>query len=110
MLKQYSLPTTGKVVDFLEKATFGRGDRPGTIRILGTNVVKPGDELVMLIDAETKDLQMTKVRTRLDEDAVLMDINHDRLASGLTYQARSIIRVPEKKVRMTVENFDYERQ
>ncbi len=110
LLQQYSLPTTGKVAGYLEKATFGRGDLPGTIRILGTDVVQPGDELVMLVDASTKELKMTKVRTQLDEDAVLMDINHDRLTSGLNYQARSIIRVPSKKVRMTVENFDFDKQ
>ncbi len=110
LLQQYSLPTTGKVMDYLEKATFGRGDRPGTIRIVGTNVVQRGDELVMVINADTKEVQTTKVRTRLDEDIVLMDINHDRLASGLSYQARSIIQVPTKKIRMTVENFDYQRQ
>ncbi len=110
LLRQYSLPTTGKVLDFLEKATFGRGKTKGTIRIVGTNVVKPGDELVMIVEADSKELQKTTVRTRLEDDVVLMDVNHDRLASGLNYQARSIIRVPSKKVRMTVENFDYNRQ
>jgi hypothetical protein len=110
LLRQYSLPTTGKVLDFLEKATFGPGDRPGTIRIRGTSVVKPGDELTMWIDADTKETKLTKVRTRLDGDTVLFETNHDSLASGLRYQARSIIKVPAADVRMTVENFDYNRQ
>jgi hypothetical protein len=110
LLRQYSLPSTGKVLDFLDKATFGPGDRPGTIRIRGTSVVQPGDELTMWIDSDTKQTKLTKVRTRLDGDTVLLETNHDSLASGLRYQARSIITVPAKSVRMTVENFDYNRQ
>jgi hypothetical protein len=110
LLAQYSLPTTGKVLDFLEKATFGPGDLPGTIRIHGTSVVKPGDELTLWIDADTKETKLTKVRTRLDGDTVLFETNHDRLDSGLSYQARSIITVPAEEVRMTVENFDYDKQ
>ena len=110
LLAQYSLPTTGKVLDFLDKATFGPGDLPGTIRIQGTSVVQPGDELTLWIDSDTKETKLTKVRTRLDEDTVLLETNHDRLASGLSYQARSIITVPAEDVRMTVENFDYDKQ
>ncbi len=110
LLAQYSLPTTGKVLDFLDKATFGPGDRPGTIRIRGTSVVQPGDELTMWVDSDTKDIVLTKVRTRLDGDTVVLETNHDRLASGLSYQARSIITVPAEDVRMTVENFDYDKQ
>jgi hypothetical protein len=110
LLRQYSLPTTGKVLDYLDKATFGPGDRPGTIRIRGTSVVQPGDELTMWIDSDTKETKLTKVRTRLDGDTVLLETNHDSLASGLRYQARSIITVPAEDVRMTVENFDYDKQ
>jgi hypothetical protein len=110
LLGQYSLPSTGKVLDFLDKATFGPGDRPGTVRIRGTSVVQPGDELTMWIDSDTKEINLTKVRTRLDGDTVLLETNHDSLASGLRYQARSIITVPAKDVRMTVENFDYNKQ
>ena len=110
LLQQYSLGSTPEVIDFLESATFGRGDRPGTVRILGANVVKRGDELTMVIDADTKEILVTKVQTHLGEDNVIMETNHDRLPSGLGYQARSIIRVPSKEVRMTVENFNYEKQ
>jgi hypothetical protein len=110
LLEQYSLPSTGKILDFLDKASFGPGDRPGTIRIHGTSVVKDGDELTMYIDAETKEAKLTKVRTRLDGDTVLLETNHDRLDSGLSYSARSIITVPAEEVRMTVENFDYDKQ
>lgn len=110
LLEQYSLPTTGKVLDYLDKATFGPGERPGTIRIQGTNVVQQGDELTMWIDTESKETKFTKVRTQLDGDAVVLETNHDTLDSGLRYQARSVITVPAESVRMTVENFDYTKQ
>ena len=110
LLAQYSLPTKGKVLDYLDQATFGPGDESGTIRIRGTGVVQPGDELTMIVDAETKELKLTKVRTKLDGETVHMTTNHDRLDSGLNYQARTIITVPAKDVRMTVENFDYRKQ
>lgn len=110
LLQKYSLSSTGQVLDFLESATFSPGSAPGTIQILGKNVVQPGDQLEMVINSETKNVLTTKVSTRLDEDPVLMDINHARLSSGLNYQARTVIQVPSKKVRMTVENFDFNRQ
>ena len=110
LLAQYSLPTAGKVLDYLDQATFGPGDESGTLRIRGTGVIQPGDELTMVIDSESKELKLTKVRTKLDGETVHMTTNHDRLESGLNYQARSIITVPAKDVRMTVENFDYTKQ
>ncbi len=110
LLKKYALSTPREIRAFLDKATFGRGERPGTVRIIGANVVQPGDELVMIVDTQTKDLQMTKIRTRLEDEPVLMDINQDKLADGLSYQARTIIQMPSSKLRMTIENLDYQRQ
>ena len=76
LLHQYSLPTPGKLLDYLNQATIGRGETQGTIRILGRNVVKPGDELTMWVDSGTKQVKKTKVRTTLDGDTVLMELDH----------------------------------
>lgn len=110
LLEQYSLPTTGKVLDFLDQASIEGGTDPGTARIRGTNVVQPGDELTLIIDADSKQTQQTIIRARLDDDPVIVEIIHDRLASGLDVQARTSITVPATALRMTIENFDYLRQ
>ena len=109
LLTAYALPTTGKVLDFIEQADVRPGKDRGTLRIRGTSVVKPGDEMVMLVDGETKKLKKVTVRTRLDNELVRMEVDHAELASGLGYTARSIVRVPSKTIVMTVENFDFRR-
>jgi hypothetical protein len=109
LLAQYSLPSTGNLVDFLEKAVFSPDERD-TIRVLATSVVQPGDELTWWLGREGKQLQRSKVRTTLDQDVVFMETTHRQLESGPVYASFTVIRVPSKDIEMIVENFDYTRQ
>ena len=107
LLQQYSLPTSGKLLDYLNQATITPDEAQGTIKIAAVNVVQKGDALIMWVDLETKALLRTQVKTALDGDAVNMDTNHDRTEGGLAYLARAIVSAPEKELELTVENFKY---
>jgi hypothetical protein len=110
LLKQYSLPSPGHILDYLNAATIGPGEEPGTVRIFGQSVVQEDDKLTMWADSANKQLKKTKVETKLEEDTVYMDTDHARTEGGLNYVARTIIRVPSKQVEMIVENFNYDKQ
>ena len=107
VLKKYSLPSTGNLVDFLDKA------KPETeaagIKLTAVNVVIPVDTMTMWID-ESFQLTRTEVTTEHDGAEVLLTTDHAQTPDGLHYVARTNIVVPEKGVEMTVENFSYKKE
>jgi hypothetical protein len=107
LLQQYSLPSSGKLLDYLNQATITPDEAQGTIKIAAVNVVQKGDALIMWVDLETKALLKTQVKTALDGDAVNMDTSHDRAEGGLGFLARAIVSSPEKELELIVENFKY---
>lgn len=107
LLQKYNLPTSGKILDFVNAAQVSGGPRSGTTQIRGINVVKPGDSLTMIVDSNTKALLETKIETVLDGDPVQMRTVQSKLDSGLAYTAETSITVPAKKVEMNVQNFSY---
>lgn len=104
VLKAYSLPTTGNLVDFLDKAKPEKED--GGIRLTAVNVVIPVDSMNMWVDEDFK-LTKTEVSTEHDGADVKLTTDHATTPDGLDYVARTLIVVPEKNVEMTVENFSY---
>jgi hypothetical protein len=105
VLKKYSLPTTGNLVDFLDKAKVEKG--ADGIQLTAVNVVIPVDSMTMWVDADFQ-LMKTEVTTEHDGADVQLNTDHATTPDGLDYVARTVIVVPEKNVEMTVENFSYQ--
>jgi len=105
VLKEYSLPTTGNLVDYLDKAKVEKG--PDGISLTAVNVVIPVDSMTMRLDGNMK-LTKTEVTTEYDGADVQLTTDHATTPEGLDYTARTVIVVPEKGVEMTVENFSYQ--
>jgi len=105
VLKAYSLPTTGNLVDFLDKAKPEKED--GGIKLTAVNVVIPVDSMTMWVD---EDFQLTKTEVSTEHDSadVKLTTDHATTPDGLDYVARTVIVVPDKNVEMTVENFSYQ--
>lgn len=104
ILKAYSLPTTGNLVDFLDKAKPEKEN--GGIKLTAVNVVIPVDSMTMWVD---EDFQLTKTEVTTEHDGadVKLTTDHVTTPDGLDYVARTVIVVPDKNVEMTVENFSY---
>src|SRR5260221_11178498 len=49
LLDQYTLPSGGKVIDFLSQATIQAPDANGLLQFSGNSVAKPGDTLSMSV-------------------------------------------------------------
>lgn len=107
VLKAYSLPTAGNLLDFLNKAAV-TPDGVGK-RLDATDVVQSGDRMSVWIDADNK-MTKTEVSTSHDGSAVKLETDHETTPDGLDYVARTTIVVPDKGVEMTVENFSYQRE
>ena len=108
LLQQYSLPTSGSILDFLDNATVQRTGN--MVNLVGKNVIQQGDYLAILVDANSKQLKIITVKTSLDGDAVDVQITSENLGDGLSYTARQVVKVPAKKVELIIENYDFRRQ
>jgi hypothetical protein len=108
LLQQYSLPTSGSILDFLENATVQRTDN--MVNLVGKDVIQQGDYLAILVDLSTIQLKIITVQTSLDGDAVDVKITSEHLDDGLSYTARQVVKVPAKKVELIIENYDFRRQ
>jgi len=107
LLKGYSLPTAGNLLDFLNKASVSP-DGAGR-KLDATDVVQAGDRMSVWIDGNHK-MTRTEVSTQHDGSDVKLETDHETTPDGLDYVARTVIVVPDKGVEMTVENFSYQRE
>lgn len=107
LLKAYSLPTDGNLLDFLNKASVSP-DGAGR-KLDAADVVQPGDRMSVWIGADHK-MTKTEVSTQHDGADVKLETDHETTPDGLDYVARTTIVVPDKGVEMIVENFSYQRE
>ena len=108
LLQQYSLPTPGSILDFLDQATVRRTGN--MVNLTGENVIQQGDYMAILVDSKSNQLKLITVKTSLDGDAVDVQITSENLDDGLSYTARQVVKVPAMKVELIVENYDFRRQ
>ena len=107
LLEQYTLPTAGKVQDFLSKATASGPDASGLFEMSGPNVVLPGDTFSLWLNPRTRHAQRVQVSTTFQGDPVNLTATFNTLPSGLNYVAYAEVTVPAKQISVQVQNFDY---
>jgi hypothetical protein len=109
LLEQYTLPTTGKILDFMMSARTMGPDASGLLHMTGNNVVSPGDRLTVWTDARTRHTSRIQVNTTFQGDSVQLTATFNTLPSGLNYVAYSEASVPNKQLSVQIQNFDYTR-
>ncbi len=109
LLEQYTLPTAGKVQDFMNKATATGPDASGLFEMTGRNVVLPGDTFSMWVDPRTRHARKIQVSTTFQGDPVNLMATFKTLPSGLNHVAYAEVTVPAKQISVQVQNFDYNR-
>jgi hypothetical protein len=110
LVRSYSSPSTGTLVDFFLKAT-STPQPDGTVEIKGADFLNKGDTVSYVIDPGTNQLRAFSFWTMLDGDPVHGETLFDRLSDGLSYAARTTIKFEAKKNIVAVaENFDHIRQ
>lgn len=108
LLQQYSLPTSGAILDFLEKANVEMNGQLATV--VASGVVQDGDTMTLLVDTGSGQMKMIEVATGLDGDDVSVEMLQKTLDGGPSYTERQIVKVPAQKVELTIENFNFQKQ
>jgi hypothetical protein len=109
LLDQYTLPTAGKVLDFMDKATTTLADDGRLILMSGTSVVVPGDSLSVWTEAATRHTHKIQVDTFFQGEAVNLTATFKTLRRGLTHVDYAEVVVPGKNMSVQVQNFNYDR-
>ncbi len=108
-LDQYTLPSTGKILDFMTSATTIGPDANGLVEMTGHNVVTPGDTLSIWTDARTRKTRRVLVNGFYQGDIVTLTGTFNTIPSGLTYLAYAEVTIPAKQITLQLQNFDYQR-
>lgn len=106
-LNRYTLPTAGKVLDFMNQATTTGPDPAGQIQMTGRGVILPGDTLSIWSKATTHQTSKIKVDTFYQGDVVELTATFKTLPSGLTHVEYAEVVIPVKQLTMQVHNFNY---
>jgi hypothetical protein len=107
LLDQYTLPTTGKVLDFMSQAKTTGPDAYGFLQMTGNSVVLPGDTLSIWTVAATRKISKIVVTTFYQGDVVEVTATFKTLPSGLTHVDYAEASIPAKQLSVQVQNFNY---
>jgi hypothetical protein len=108
-LDQYTLPTAGKVLDFVSQAKIAPPDAKGLLCLKGSNVVVPGDSSSLWVEDATFKTSKIEVTTFFHGDVVKVTSTSKTLPNGPTYMAYTDVTIAAKQLRLQIHNYDYSR-
>jgi hypothetical protein len=91
---------------FASRATVTK--EQGSTRLSGRNVHQAADMMTAWLEPSSAAMRRVEVGTSLDGKPVTLSVEYRSLENGLTYQARTVLRYPEKEIELTVESFEYQ--
>jgi hypothetical protein len=99
----------GNLTRFIETADYsaGAGDEGDSIRVKGSDIVQPGDSMILWLTPDLRPKHM-EVHTALDKDLVTIRTDFTVLESGPVTSLRTIAEVPSKNAVMTITNTKFE--
>ena len=110
LAKSYGELPPPKMQEFMKtaKATLETNAPEPLLRLESTNVLQPGDSMIVWIDANTRRQRRVEINSSFDEKPVRIVTEFRDLPNGPTYVARSVVDYPREDLTLTMENFDYE--
>jgi len=110
LIAQYTLPSSGAVVNFLGSAVITTGtaaDGTPILQTTGNGVVSPGDTMTITFDSVTYNTRAMQMTTTFDNQPVSMQATFRTLPSGLNHMQYATIEAPGKGLVVQVHNYDY---
>jgi hypothetical protein len=107
LLDQYTLPSAGKILDYVSQAQISAPDSNGLLKLTGASLLMPGDSYTMWIEPATCHVRKIQVTTTYEQDMVELTSTCKTIQSGLTHLQFSEVDVPGKQIKLQVHNFDY---
>jgi hypothetical protein len=111
LLEQYTLPTAGKITNFMSNANVTSAQSPDgkpLLEMQGSGVVVPGDTLAIWVDASTHKMKKAQITTSYEGGAANLTATYKTKSAGLTYMSMAELDVPDKNVSLQIHNYDYE--
>ena len=113
LVEQYSLPTAGKILDFMTAAKPSGPDANGLFQMAGANVVVPGDSLTLWVNPWTRHVTHMQVNTNFQGTAAQISATFETLPGavngGLNFVSFAEATVPSKQLTVQVQNYNYNR-
>jgi hypothetical protein len=107
LLDQYTLPSSGRIVNFITQGTISAPDANGVLQITGANVIVPGDTLSLWVDARTRQPRRIRIMTFYQGYQVTATGTFKTLTTGLNYLAYAQVDAPASGITLQVQNYDY---
>ena len=110
IVDQYTLPSAGKIVDFLASATLQPGTNAAGKTVLqanGTNVVVPGDSFNLTLDGTSLLPISAQINTTWNNQAVVVTVSFQTMRSGLNYPQYVTAEVTGAGITAMIHNYDY---
>ncbi len=107
LLDQYTLPTAGKVLEFMNRAAITKPDPASFVQMTGRGVILPGDTLSIWTNTATCQTSRIEVTTFYQGDVVEVTATFKLLPSGLSYMAFAEVIIPARQLSGQVQNFNY---
>jgi len=110
LAKSYGELPPAKMQEFMKTANASletNAPQP-LLRLESTNILQPGDSMIVWLDANTRRQRRVEINSTFDEKPVRIVTEFRDLLNGPTYVARSVVEYPREELTLTMENFDYE--
>lgn len=112
LVSQYTMMTPGRTVDFFLNSNYSgqmaaaSGD---DLDITARNVVLPMDSVSLKMSRKKLLPYRLTFSTMADDTELRGDVEYRSLDDGPYYAARTVLAMPARKVKITIENFGYTR-
>lgn len=108
--EQYTLPSAGKVLDFLARAQVQPITSPEGKTLLqatGSGVVEPGDTFTLTLDGATFKTVRVQISTMYKGSPVTMSSTFATLKCGLSFSQFCTVDLPSKQATVMIHNYDF---
>jgi hypothetical protein len=110
LVDQYTLPSAGKVIDFLAQAQvqpLTTPDGKTLLQVSGNSVVVTGDTFTMMVDGRTLQPTAIQITTLYNGDQATVSATFKAMKTGPNHLQYATVEVPDKKVTLMIHNYDY---
>lgn len=108
VVKKYTTPTPGAMLDFYMKAKYTRS-ADGMLEISGTDFISPGDTAEFWVDEKTKKPHRFAFTTSMEGKPLAGTVTYEQVPSGPLYAGRIDLTISAKEMGALIETFNYQK-
>ncbi|MBV8477907.1 MAG: hypothetical protein JO138_18195 [Acidobacteriaceae bacterium] len=112
LAKQYTTPDPDRLMQAKQQGNISLQLGNGTPSLVIKNYVKPGDQVTLTIDGQTKALSDVHVQSYLNDpsDAVTISAQYAKLPDGTNHVASTLVNGVSKQLTVNDQNSNYQKK